>query len=285
MGETEKSEKTSPSNTGTGTPEKKKMPKGGRKGGTIFPRLKLKQALEYSKKLVSKTAVAPQPEATILAGVFNNAGPEGKVRISALKQLGLIQGTPTAYKATQLARDIEAAADEKEKQLLVRRAMLTSKVYRELFDTYQADQASKGKIRGRAQQLGVHPDLSEKCAEFFMTSALTAGMATSEGDGIRLMGATEAALPATPEGETPDGSELEIEGPPDSNAAAGAKDDTDRAEVLVPPAGSQGADATKPPAPRPRTAADVTVNLTVDSSLDSDKLGKQLELLRSYGLI
>jgi predicted peroxiredoxin len=34
-----------------------------------------------------------------------------------------------------------------------------------------------------------------------------------------------------------------------------------------------------------RTAADVTVSLTVDSSLDGDKLGKQLELLRHYGLI
>jgi hypothetical protein len=79
---------------GSGAQENAKMPKGGRKGGTIFPRLNLKQALEYSKKLVSKTAVAPQPGATILAGVFNNAGPEGKVRLSALKQFGLLEAHP-----------------------------------------------------------------------------------------------------------------------------------------------------------------------------------------------
>src|SRR5271169_60204 len=178
------------------TAKKMKMPKGGRKGGTTFPRIPLKDALDYSKRLVSKTAVAPQPESTILAGVFDNAGPGGQVRASALKQFGLMEGTAAAYKASQLARDIDAAADEAERQPLVRRAMLTPKVYRELFDTYQADQASKAKIRGRAQQLGVHPDLSEKCAEFFMVSATTAGLAAAQGDGIRLVAATDAVPPA-----------------------------------------------------------------------------------------
>jgi len=45
------------------------------------------------------------------------------------------------------------------------------------------------------------------------------------------------------------------------------------------------ADASKVAAPRPRTAADVKLNLTIDSSLDGDKLEKQLDLLRRYGLI
>ncbi len=40
----------------TEKPSKKpKPPKGGRKGGTLFPKLNLKQALEYAEKLVSKT--------------------------------------------------------------------------------------------------------------------------------------------------------------------------------------------------------------------------------------
>jgi len=284
MVQPEKVEKTTPLQTDSGGPEKRKMPKGGRKGGTIFPRLTLKQALEYSKKLVSKTAVSPQPEATVLAGVFDNAGSEGKIRLSALKQLGLLEGSSSAYKATKLARDIGVAADETEKQSLLRRAMLTSKVYKELFDTYKGDQASKAKLRGRAQQLLVHPDFSEKCAELFMTSAVTAGLATSEGDDIRLIAATDSALP---EVETRDGSELEtgelLEG--DAGAAAKDDDDAERGKALVSPSMTAGTDVTKPLAPRPRTAADVTVNLTVDSSLDGDKLGKQLELLRHYGLI
>lgn len=74
-------------------PTKKKPPKGGRKGGTTFPRLALQQALEYAKKLVSRTAISAQPEATVLAGIFGNSGPEGKVRLSALKQFGLLEGT------------------------------------------------------------------------------------------------------------------------------------------------------------------------------------------------
>ena len=64
---------------GAGAATKFKL-KGGRKGGTIFPRINLEQALQYADKLVSKTHTGPLPEATILAGVFNNAGPGGKVR-------------------------------------------------------------------------------------------------------------------------------------------------------------------------------------------------------------
>ena len=183
---------------GSSVQESTRLPKGGRKGGKIFPRLPLKQALEYSKKLVSKTAVASQPEATILAGVFNNAGPDGKVRLSALKQFGLLEGTSAAYKATQLAREIEAAADEAEKNELLHRAMLTPKVYRELINTYQGDQASKGKIRSRVQQLGVHPDLSDTCADLFMESVVTATMATANGDGVRLIGGSSAAQKEPP---------------------------------------------------------------------------------------
>jgi hypothetical protein len=263
--------------------QKTKMPKGGRKGGAIFPRLGLKQALEYSKKLVSKTAVAAQPAATVLAGVFNNAGPEGKVRLSALKQFGLLEGTPAAYKATQLARDIEAAADETERKPLLQRAMLAPKVYRELVNTYQGDQASKAKIKGRVQQLHVHPDLSEACADLFVASTVTAMLGTSDGDGVRL-DATSANQTETPEGEE---TEVDVSLPGDhldSDSALGAKDGQGSTAAALSKIGDQS-DEGKLPAPRPRTAADVTVNLAVDSSLDGDKLERQLALLRRYGLI
>jgi hypothetical protein len=270
------------SKAGAGAQEKTKMPKGGRKGGTIFPRLTLKQALEYSKKLVSKTAVAPQPEATIVAGVFNNAGAKGKVRLSALRQFGLLEGTAAAYKATSLAREIEAAADEAEKKPLLRRAMLTPKVYRELVNTYQGDQGSKGKFRGRVQTLGVHPDVSETCADLFMESAVTATLATVDGDGIRLIGVTD-----TPQAEMPETEEPDNGASGQQDEAAGGKDQKDQeehADATPRQAGTQ-ADTSKLPAPRPRMAADVTLNLTVDSSLDGEKLEKQLALLRRYGLI
>lgn len=259
-------------------PKKSEMPKGGRKGGTIFPRISLEQALVYSKKVVSKTAIAAQPEATILAGVFDNVGSNGKIRLSALKQFGLIEGTAAGYKGTQLARDIEAAADAGEKLILVRRALLTSKVFRELYNTYQDDQTTKGKIRGRTQQLGVHPDASDACTDFFVSSALTAVLATVEGDGIRLVAATEVTNgpkgdPLEDEIHEPDSLEEddsgEIKGTLDP-ATPGTKNNGEKAGTIT---------------PRPRTAADVTLNLTIDSSLDGDKLEKQLVLLRRYGLI
>src|SRR6185369_9443831 len=126
MAEGEKSNntKTAPSAAG-----KAKTKRTGRKGGTIFPRIALEEALKYSKKLVSKTAIGSQAEKTILSGVFGNSGGPGKIRLSALKQFGLLDGTVAGYKATQLAKDIEAAPDETAKKTLLCRAMMSPKVY------------------------------------------------------------------------------------------------------------------------------------------------------------
>jgi len=116
------------------------------------------------------------------------------------------------------------AADEPEKTRLWGRAMLGPKVYRELFNTYQGDQTSKAKIRGRVQQLGVHPDLSETCADLFVASALTSALATADGDGIRLTSAVDVVQPVqaeTPEAEGSDTGERVEAGPLDSDVAAG----------------------------------------------------------------
>lgn len=66
--------------------------------------------------------------------------------------------------------------------------------------------------------------------------------------------------------------------------AAGGKDQKEHADATPRQTGNQ-TDTSKLSAPRPRMAADVTLNLTVDSSLDGEKLEKQLALLRRYGLI
>src|SRR5260370_24144240 len=147
MGETEK-----PATT-------KKTLKGGRKGGTLFPKIKLKKALDYGKKLVAKTHTGPQPEKTILPGVFGNAGPGGKVRASALKQFGLLEGTADAYQATQLAKDIDAAPPE-DRPPLLQRAFRSSKLFNQIFETFHGDTVSKAKIEQRARGLQVHPDSS-----------------------------------------------------------------------------------------------------------------------------
>ena len=251
------------------------MPKGGRKGGTLFPKINLKQALEYAKKLVAKTHTGPQPEKTILPGVFGNAGPAGKVRASALKQFGLLEGGVGAYQATKLAKDIDAAPEE-DRGPLLQRAFLNSKLFKQIFETFHGDTVSKARIKQRAQGLAVHPDTADECVELFIDSAVAAGLGTLSGDSITLVkaGAVAAAAGDTAEGEGA--------APPAEPEAAEVGD-----------AGAAGASAglqngaehrTEKPVLRGNRAG-VTVNLNVDSSSDPDKLEKQLKLLRQFGVI
>src|SRR5687767_1152106 len=100
------------------TEPKKTMPKGGRKGAKRFPHLHLQDAVEYAKKLVSKTHTGPQPAEIILTGVFGSRGPTGEVRVSALKQYDLLTGSADAYAASDLAKRIVAAPQEEQKPLL-----------------------------------------------------------------------------------------------------------------------------------------------------------------------
>lgn len=257
------------------TPTVKKPPKGGRKGGTLFPKINLKQAVNYSKKLVSKTHTGPQPETTILPGVFGNAGPNGKVRASALKQFGLLEGEVDAYKASELAREIDAAPEE-DRSPLLQRAFLSSKLFSQIFETYHDDTVSKAKIEQRAKGLKVHPDSAEECTQLFMESAVTAGLGTLNGDPISLVKTGQNSLSEysgdseSVEDETQQQGEEDVKGQfvqentsADKNGRAGSSEKKDK----------QGA------------KSGVTLTLTVDPSSDPDKLEKQLKLLRQYGVI
>jgi len=251
---------------------KKIVPKGGRKGGTLFPKSDLKEALEYSAKLVSKTHTGAQPAKTILPGVFGSGSTSGKVRASALKQFGLLEGTPQAYQASKLAKDIEAAPPE-EKPALFERAFLSSKLFKDIYDTYCGDTVSISKIRQQAQTLKVHPDSSEECVSIFVKSAVEAGLATLDGDSVTLAKkgvappADSEALPAT-----------------DTVVAADVKTTEESADA-TPREGEDGVDGKLNINADRKTTAGVTVNLNVDSSSDPDKLQKQLELLRKFGVI
>lgn len=251
---------------------KKTLPKGGRKGGTLFPKIDLKQALEYSAKLVSRTHTGAQPAKTILPGVFGSATTAGKVRASALKQFGLLEGTSQAYEASKLAKAIAAAPPE-EKLALLERAFLNSKLLKDIYDTYCGDTVSTAKIKQQAQTLKVHPESSEECVSIFVASAVEAGLATVDGDSVTLA-KKSAGGSADLEKLAPDGTV------PTTDVGT---EDREVIEKTQEP--EKGAD-TEPEARTDRkTTAGVTVNLNVDSSSDPDKLQKQLELLRKYGVI
>ncbi len=248
---------------------KKHVLEGRRKGGRIFPRINLAEALEYSAKLVSKTHTGPQTEEKLLPGVFNNRGSAGKVRASALKQFGLMQGKADAYEATELAKSIQASPTE-EKTPLLQRAFRTSKLFNDIFETFHGDTITKAKIRQQAQALDVHPDSAEECLEVFTASAVTAGLASLNGDSVTLQTTTTAPLTDEKPAEEPVVTEPESE-PPEESA-------------LVPPTRHEsGTDAGTDG--RRTNKAGVTVTLNVDSSSDPDKLQKQLELLRRFGMI
>jgi hypothetical protein len=252
-----------------------KMPKGGRKGGVLFPKLDLKRALNYSKKLVAKTHTGPQPEKTILPGVFGSPGSRGKIRASSLKQYGLLEGGVEAYKATQLAKGIEAALDADRPELL-QRAFLNSKLFNQIFQTFHGDKVSKAQIEKRAKGLEVHPESAEECAQLFMSSAVTAGLGTIDGDSISLAKSGETA-PATESATGEDGGE-EIE--EQDNGASGEAGTAEAASIE-----SNGRDAGPDKAAPSGAKPGVALNLTVDPSSDPDKLEKQLKLLRQFGLI
>ena len=148
--------------------------------------------MDYSKKLVSKTHTGPQPEKTILPGAFGNAGPVGRVRASALKQYGLLEGAVDAYKATKLSKDIDAALIGGRPPLL-QAAFLNSKLFSQIFEIFHGDTVSKAKIEQRAKGLNVHPESAGECAQLFIESALTASLGTVSGDSTLLVKAGEVA--------------------------------------------------------------------------------------------
>jgi hypothetical protein len=257
--------------------DKRKPPKGGRKGGTRFPQINLQKALEYGKKLVSKTHNGPQPEQTILVGVFNTKGTTGEVRASALKQYGLMEGdTNKGYVASQLARDIEGAIPE-ERVLLVRRAFLTPKVFKQIYDTLQPDTVSRARVRQVVIAANVHPDSADKCVACFVDGAIHAGLGSVDGENIALINAGAIAAAAAPAADDQD---LEPEEQVEETEQEFVGEER---EARSPAMNDGGEEQRRKAAELPR--GDVRVNLAVDSSSDPDKLEKQLKLLKQYGLL
>jgi len=261
----------------TAKPETKKILKGVRKGGTRFPQINLHKALEYAKRLVSKTHNGPQPEQTILVGVFNNKGSAGQIRASALKQYGLMEGdTGEGYVSSQLAREIVAAVPE-ERDVLAQKAFLTSKLFKQIYDTLQPDTVSRARVRQVVISAKVHPDSADKCVACFIDGAIHAGLGSLDGENIILTNAdTFVAPPSLAENDE------EVEDTEEQVEETEQKYEGDKPQATSSVPKNGGAEH-RQAAELPQ--GDVRVNLTVDSSSDPDKLEKQLKLLRQYGLL
>lgn len=203
----------------------------------------------------------------------------GKVRASALKPYGLLEGPGAAYKATQLAKDIDAAL-EQDLPPLLQRAFLNAKVFKQVFDTFHGDSVSKARIEQRAKGLDVHPTSAEECTRLFIESAVTARLGTLNGETLALVKAGEVT-PAVEAESSEDGTEVGKRGDEAAAADAAAAPLPDPARL--PRDGDQSERGRATPARLEKPI--VTLSLTVDATVDPDKLEKQLKLLRQYGVI
>lgn len=251
-------------------PEAKKSPLQ-KKGGALFPKINLEEAVEYARKLVSKTHTGPQPYNTIFPGVFgvNPNNTAGQVRASALKQYGLLGGKADAYTATDLAKRIANAPTEELPPLLAR-AFLGPKIFKILFDTFHGDSVSLAKIKQQAASNDVHPDATEMCSRLFAESAKFSRLGEFQGDTLSLSQSSGTVLEdeEVPESEKAEGSDKALV---DTSQAA-TREESKETE-------------SKEDRSTPSARSVIQVNVTIDSSLDTDKLERQLALLRKYGAL
>lgn len=242
---------------------------GRKKGGTKFPQVSLEDATKYAKKLVSKTHTGPQSETVILPGVFGSSTSPGKIRASALKQYGLMIGEAAAYEASKLAKDLDSAPDD-ERAVYLRQAFMNVNVFKSLYDTFVGDSTSPAKIRQQVAQLGVHPDNAEKATKLFIDSAVFCGAAAFDGDNVALLRLNASGSSTDLEPQTNlDETQLPSEDAEDEEVDTGV----DKSDMSNGPRREGGARAV------------INVSVTLDSSLDTDKLEKQLRLLRKYGAL
>lgn len=239
-----------------------KNPSGGAKGGKRYPKLNLEKAVEYSKRLVSKTHTGPQPQKVILPGVFDSNTWLGAQRLSGTKQYGLIEGDSKAYFASDLAKQINSATPEEVKTYL-KKACLTPKIFKSLFDTFHNETVSKAKLKQQALTLEVHPDLGDECIDFFVASLIFSGLAIEvEGDKVQITEANSAI-------------ELVEESEIDTNDNESSQEETPQQTNL-----GQTMHSSKK-----QGASNVNVNIDIDPSMDPEKLEKLLKLLKGYGAI
>lgn len=242
----------------------KKRPKGGRKGGSVFPRVKLQKAHEYSKKLVSKTHTGSIAKDLMYPGVFGVTGTTGNAKASALKQYGLLEGTPEEYTASKIARSLNSGTEEEVRDLLAS-AFLTAPLFKQLFNTFVSDSVSRAKIKSLAGSLKVHPDNLEECVEIFIDSAVYAGLATDNGEAITFHSAPQ----------TSQGAENSLE----EEEQEGSDEEGDNPEVPLP------LSVDRTPTRTQSSQSKANIDIKIDPSMDPEKLEKQLSLLRKFGLI
>lgn len=254
---------------------KKEMPKGVKKGGTVFPRINLESALLYADKLVRKTHTGAQARATIYPGVFGSNGTGGEIKASALRQFGLLEGDSNAINATDLAKRLASAPPE-EQSAVRQLACLSPKVYAHLYDTFHGDVVSTGKLKQQIASFRVHPDYLDTCAQLFAESVIVSGLGLNTPEGLKLKARDEAVLSKDEQIENAEETEL---------APGGSSEDNQEEDFEAPLSFQPATERVRKIEPQQARGAGVALSIAVDSSMDSERLLKHLQALRQFGLI
>jgi hypothetical protein len=215
-----------------------------------------------------------------------------------LRQYGYLAGDKAAgFQADQLAKKMVAAPPE-EIESVYRDAALRPKVFKAIFATFLGDKVSKAKIRQRALDLKVHPEESDVCVEVYIESLELAKLVSVEGD--QIVHASSTPQLTTPEPDATDTSEQEDQEQSENRVGSNAPTTEtnpggeDQAEPNPPGSSAeslQGKDSAQTETEASRQNLGVApraifnVNVTLDSSLDTEKLAKQLEILKKFGAI
>jgi hypothetical protein len=225
------------------------------KGGRRYPQYSLNDLGKNIKKLCNVTHTKPITISQLNVGVFgvNANSIAGKIRSSALKQFGLIEGSYAKLSASELCRRINSAVgDEKEK--LLREAFFNVGIFKETFETFQKSTEEKTRIvQYAANPLNVHPEKTANFAEIFIHSAESAGLCSVDGNRIKFVSG---------EGLAEDVVSENIE-----------QEDTTEDERFA---------ETKPSGIKTQRP---NLEIKIDPTLDPEKLEKQLKILKKFGLV
>lgn len=244
---------------------KARKSKGGKKGGTQFPRYSLKNLVPYLKPLISKTHSATINIEQLNAGVFHIGAKSlaGKVKASALKQFGLIEGDYQKYSSTELASSIAISENGDQKKHL-QAAFDRVKLFVNVYNTFQNSKVEKGKIAQYAvSTLKVHPDFKDEFVKVLIESAEVSEIAKVDGANVLF----ERARFIENVHESDDEVDTEDEDDLDSSEEQG---DSDEPIKNIKKRGSM---------------SNISINIDVNASMDPEKLEKLLKLLKGYGAL
>lgn len=248
--------------------------KRGKKGGTSFPRYSLAHLNQFLNDLASKTHTASITISQLNAGIFKVGAnsPLGKVKCSALKQFGLLEGDYTKFKATELCSNITMSDGEEQKKLF-EKAFCNVSVFTNALNTYQNSKIEKTKIaQYSVSTLKVHPDMKDEFVKILVYSAEMAGLCTIDGNTINFTNISQEVIPPINEQLHDEN----IEGK-DTNA----KIIVEESDMNDGESNGSFSQANK----KQGHVSNINVNIDVDPSMDPEKLEKLLKLLKNYGAI